>query len=112
MKKITFTRYGKTNGWRQSTGYLLTSFSHPGRMFVVARGSVRKHGVIVDAKDRWALFDLDSGYCLNSGAGKTRAEAQEHALSLLCTRFTPEHVADRIRRSREAHVEKELRQAA
>lgn len=110
MKKTTFTRHGKTNGWWQSTGYLLTHSVHPGRKFALARGSVRTDGAVRIVNNRWAMFDVESGYCLLSSAGKTRGEAYERALSLLSTDYTPEWVARRLERSRLKHAELELMQ--
>lgn len=110
MKKTTFTRHGKVNGWWQSTGYLLTHSAHPGRQFVIARGSAIRGGVPVTVKYRWALFDVESGYCLQSNAGKTREEAYEYSLRLLSNQFTPEWVVGRLERLRLKHAELELQQ--
>lgn len=97
MKKITFDkailiRFG---AWRKDfPGYLFEHSAHPGREFVIARGSRARLRDAVVLTREWRFYDRASGINLSVVCGErpTRKEVEEYARAALF-RYSPEQVA-------------------
>lgn len=63
MKRITFTKLGRYGARPDFPGYLLLHEAHPGREFVIARGSKTQRG------NRAALRMTNEWYCFDRGTG-------------------------------------------
>jgi len=95
MKKIIFdkqTRFGLVR--RGMVGYLFTHSAHPGREFLVTRGTKRTYSEDnVQFNGFWYAFEYPAGTPLTEKgyAAKTRREEHENALAKLHT-ITPEQL--------------------
>lgn len=101
MKRITFDKAIKLElgGWRKDfPGYLFEHSTHPGREFVIARGSALRNGVM-RLLGTWGLYDKASGISLTSvvEARPTRKEVEEEARCALF-RYSPEKIQASIER--------------
>lgn len=98
MKKVTFDKPIKSGEFRIGVpGYAFTHPKHPGRTFVVARGTVTRRGQegYTLAKS-WHCYDLASGHALKRSKGRTRTEAVSAAITHL-HELTPEEVVALIK---------------
>lgn len=95
MKEVSFdkqTRFGLVR--RGMVGYLFTHPAHPGREFLVTRGTERTFTEgDVRFNGFWYAFEYPAGTPLTSAeeAAATRGEAHERALAKLHT-ITPEQL--------------------
>ena len=98
MKKVIFdkqTKFGLVR--RGMVGYLFTHPAHPGREFLVTRGTKRTYiESDVQFNGFWYAFEYPAGTPLTDigKATKTRREAHENALAVLHT-TTPEQLDER-----------------
>ena len=98
MKKVSFdkqTRFGRVR--MGMVGYLFTHPAHPGREFLVTRGTERTSTEDdVQFSGFWYAFEYPAGTPLTSAeeASATRARAHERALAKLHT-ITPEQLDER-----------------
>lgn len=95
MKKVIFDKQSKFGLVRRGmVGYLFTHPAHPGREFLVTRGTKRTYTEDdVRYNGLWYAFEYPAGTPLTSkdGAGKTRKQTLEDALAKLHT-ITPEQL--------------------
>ena len=115
MKKIIFdkqTRFGLVR--RGMVGYLFTHSAHPGREFLVTRGTKRTSTEDnVRFNKFWYAFEYPAGTPLTSAdeAAATRAGAHELALAVLHT-LTPEQLDARREKWRVTFATAVLRSGA
>lgn len=114
MKKVIFdkqTMFGLTR--RGLVGYLFTHPAHPGREFLVARGTKRTPTEDdVRFNEFWYAFEYPAGTPLTSAQeAATRARAHERALAKLHT-ITPEQLDERRENWRVAFATAVLRSGA
>jgi hypothetical protein len=98
MKKVTFDKPTKFGFYRKGvTGYLFTHSQHPGREFIVARGTKpipqNEEGFRYD-KD-WYAYEMASGAFISGSRATTRGASLSRAIERLCI-VTPEHIDERI----------------
>lgn len=112
MKRITFDKAVRLDlgegGWRKDyPGYLLRHTEHPGRDFVIARGSKTFHDGTWRMIEKWYVYDRATGLSITSemGTRRTRSEMEEHAIARLYN-ISPEGLA----RSIETKVMKRMTQ--
>lgn len=95
MKRTTFDKAIKLElgGWRKDfPGYLFEHSAHPGREFVIARGSAPRNGV-TRLLGTWGLYDKASGIALTTVMDfrPTRKEVEDEARCALF-RHSPEQI--------------------
>lgn len=92
MKKITFDKTTAVRTLPNWTGYLVCHDAHPGREFVLCRGTARGTG---SASADWFLYDRASGIQVPVMASNTRKLMATRAAAWLRMR-TPEDVVKAI----------------
>jgi hypothetical protein len=98
MKKVTFDKPTKFGFYRKEvTGYLFTHSNHPGREFIVARGTKPAphlaEGFEYD-KD-WYAFERVSGIPIGDSRAPTRTASFGRAIERLSA-VTPEYIDERV----------------
>jgi hypothetical protein len=115
MKKVIFdkqTKFGLVR--RGMVGYLFTHSAHPGREFLVTRGTNRTYSEgNVQFNGFWYAFEYPAGTPLTDkgNATKTRREEHENALATLHA-ITPEQLDERRERWRITFAAAVLRSGA
>ena len=120
MVKITFRsatvfspKWPDRPSHRERIGYLLTSTSHPGRKFVLARETKSigatdgTRGRDWKDKNTWALFDYSSGVRVGPERHKTRRRLEVWAFGWLAN-TSPENVAAFLERWADKEARKML----
>lgn len=96
MKRITFTEVNLKVTRHDWPGYLYLHPNHPGREFVIARGSKTVNGTLCESAF-WNLYDRASGVIVLNGTKfphqTERRRTMEARAAERLTTFSPEQVA-------------------